>query len=620
MSDKSYTFAMKALSERFKNVNVRDKLQAVKLVYDADIAAGDKSDAFLIYRTSLQCLPGMPKVLTECEKKMKSLSKADSPDTWESIAAKERENTLGMLAIKIQKYQNELADLQVEIEQLEEKSKKLTAEEREERGLPPMDEDHPTMVKLAKLNDKADTVSCHIREMGLRQLELQPNRPYTDEEEALARAFEKRLLSKTKPVDSWPGVLKAVLGAIFKLSADEFTDKRILTEFEALCSQRKEQCSMITGPLQFAITLNEEVKLLNWGLTLVGPNKELRNHMVQGFEYDCQQRFLHSGDTRQFNWKPVPRHLALGCMEKLVEHLKEDIAGYGSQAHEVVAMVHRASAKDKAFKIIRQTVKSGNYEESLEEREPRDEDEPPAPKKPKTKAAAVEPADALVAAVRPVPTPHDSFMEEALKRMEAMSKTVQEVGKSVEKSIAQGFSKLKSEAAVEEKEEKEEKEPRWRRRDSYNNNNNKRDRGHNGNNRRGGFNRGRNNYNNNRRNNHRHNDEDDDDERVAAVASSSNRSDGQRCCFKPCYAPRCERTHEPGQYTPNPEKWKLYSALRRRDYCPQSHESGICRMPSCNYKHGTYNEDGARCDVVEQNAICENFFSSRGCRKSHKIA
>lgn len=63
-TDKTYSFAIKALGERFQ------KCQAIwpptsrkVIVWCADIATAEKSDALL-------SLPGMPEVLAECEIKM----------------------------------------------------------------------------------------------------------------------------------------------------------------------------------------------------------------------------------------------------------------------------------------------------------------------------------------------------------------------------------------------------------------------------------------------------------------------------------------------------------------------------------------------------------------------
>lgn len=344
MSDKSYNFAMKALTERFKGVQVADQAQAVKLVYDADIAAADKSDAFLIYRTSLQSLPGMPKVLTECEEKVRKLKQgASDVKTWEIIATQSRENARGSLKLQIAEYQSKMAKMAVDMRRYEDKIQQYTDEELEERK----DSPPSAVTKHAKLSNERVKMEKIIDDLGMQLLELAPERPFTAAERDAARLKEERLTSHALPTASWPDVLKAILGVIFKLSIDEFEDNRLTVEFKAICVQRKAQCSMSSGPLQYATALNEEVKLLNWGLAFLVPSKALRDDHVQEFEHDAQQRFLQAGDMRQFNWRVAPRHKALGCMDELVEHLKTDLSGYGPQTHEVVALVHRANIMQK---------------------------------------------------------------------------------------------------------------------------------------------------------------------------------------------------------------------------------------------------------------------------------
>lgn len=113
-------------------------------------------------------------------------------------------------------------------------------------------------------------------------------------------------------------------------------------------------------------------------------------------------------NVRQFGWIPVQRHKALGCMELLLEHLKVDFEAYGSHTHEVAASV-RGANNDKKLKIVKKSVKSGKFQETVEEREPRDDEKEVKDHK-KAKSNSSE-SSAHVAVVRPPAASHSSDEE-----------------------------------------------------------------------------------------------------------------------------------------------------------------------------------------------------------------
>ena len=75
MTDK---MAMKSFSKRFEKLDVKDQLEALRLVHDADISAGTKEDVFLIFKSFLHAIPEMPEVLTECDEVMRVIRKQQS--------------------------------------------------------------------------------------------------------------------------------------------------------------------------------------------------------------------------------------------------------------------------------------------------------------------------------------------------------------------------------------------------------------------------------------------------------------------------------------------------------------------------------------------------------------
>ena len=117
---------------------------------------------------------------------------------------------------------------------------------------------------------------------------------------------------------------------------------------------------------------------------------------------------------------------------------------------------------------------------------------------------------------------------------------------------------------------------------------------------------------------------------VAAVTNGPDRSKkngnhGSRmkpltCRMFPCYNPKCDRTHQPGQQVENERKWELNMKLRSKDFCPSSHETGNCPIVDrCKFQHGK--STGSQiCEHVKNDTICQAFFSDRGCPKSHRLA
>lgn len=113
-----------------------------------------------------------------------------------------------------------------------------------------MDSNHRKMIKLTDLHKKAKFSENDMRELGIKTLQLEADRPFTDSEKAQAMQMENRLSTLATPAAPWSTVLKAILGAICKLTVDEFSDIRLAIEFKAICKLRN---AMLDGKWTVAL-------------------------------------------------------------------------------------------------------------------------------------------------------------------------------------------------------------------------------------------------------------------------------------------------------------------------------------------------------------------------------
>jgi hypothetical protein len=92
-----------------------------------------------------------------------------------------------------------------------------------------------------------------------------------------------------------------------------------------------------------------------------------------------------------------------------------------------------------------------------------------------------------------------------------------------------------------------------------------------------------------------------------------------QCRFSPCVSPVCTRNHRPGQHKPDGAAFLRRATFTAQNRCVGFHD-GACErgVGDCSRAHGVGNGQAKeRCPKVGT-GMCEEFFSSGGCRKAHR--
>ncbi len=341
--DKAFAISFKSLQQRFAGVDVSEQSQALKLVYDVDVASSRKDHAFMIFNGCLASVPEMPEVLASCQLLMKTLEEKSDKEHWLKVAeltrADAREATKMQSSALNRVVAEATAGLRSKTRMINDfKEGSATTEQKAK---------HAKWVReKARLEKSLKQANADLQGLRLQSLALEEGAPFSEEEIMHAKAQVQTLsaglsTSAVQPASSqvvWSRVVKAILRKVMKLGNDD-DDHRLRREIKNLCNQRLNSCVLSTSPLQFAQDLQAEILIYKWVLKLMAvPGQEPSSRK---FEYRAQDRFFRGGDMRGFNIPLLDEKDAEGCMSDIVTRLKRDAKIMGAEAHEHVAAISR---------------------------------------------------------------------------------------------------------------------------------------------------------------------------------------------------------------------------------------------------------------------------------------
>ena len=612
MSDKEYSFAIKSTINRYADVDIQDQGARLGFLYDVDLACSDKQVAFTIFKTKLHVLPNMPEIMGKCQLMMEELKRNQEhrKPKWEVFAERKRVLERGTLKAKVEFLQKSLAKSEMEVLQMTTKLAVISDH----------DQKVASNTKLEEAKRMVDSVQKQLEEQGAAFNRSLENGGWTELERKSAEKEAADNVGIASQV-TWERVMKKVLLQALTLDEDE-NDFEAKTALKQEIEHRLNAVEMDSnGSVVLAQKLAKEVSILKWGMRLFESFVHEINTESRIMSWKAQNRFLQCGDMSGYHIPVKDQKSAEGCMENIISLLKAHATSYGAQAHgqNIVAAIKSSGSRTvglKNPKVTMQTIRSGNWEESHEVREPCDDDEEdtPAPKKPKLKFGKAEVAEkSLVAAVRPEPERKMTVHQERAQRdppsdVERMKDDLERKLSKLEADIARVNEQADRRGRERERSprpeyQRRERSPRpdYQRRGQDNgrrpNSNNDRFNGPSSNRGRGG-----------RQGGFR--------DRANNVAAVESRGGSKKCSYNPCFSRRCPLLHAAGQSIPNQGKIKVSTQLRRDDRCVIAHEKGVCE-PRCQMIHGKSNESAACCEALLQNAVCEDFFTKEGCKMNH---
>ena len=82
----SIRYLVQIASTAICGIDVSEQSQALKLIYDVDVATSRKDHAFMIFNGCLATVPEMPEVLASCQLLMKTLEEKGDKERWLKFA------------------------------------------------------------------------------------------------------------------------------------------------------------------------------------------------------------------------------------------------------------------------------------------------------------------------------------------------------------------------------------------------------------------------------------------------------------------------------------------------------------------------------------------------------
>jgi hypothetical protein len=497
------------------------------------------------------------------------------------------------------------------------------------------------------------------------------------EEEQQARAItgeEEKVLRNAD--DTWREIVRKILKTLLVAESDSVAKSK----WQGICENRLEECVVNDKQLlQFAEELQREAKMFQWGIELFTQSAEKKEKRAHKTGYAAWLVFLRNCGDRNAWAEFLYRTKAdsKDILPKIIARLRNEKLSLGNSVQELATVtVCPVKKAKKATKTTRLTTTKGNFAKTTEVQEPISDDEEavkPAMKKMKkaTKEGEEEEDDVPVNAVIPrkVQSEENFEMKRTMNDLSQMIRQQQQQLQQQQQEFQQKLTEKVQELAKIQQPTDERGRGRFNRR-NYNDEDN---RGYNDNYRR---NRRRyNDYNNNnmdmnnnyvsspnyynnnsnKRNNNQntpqltfHNNtpqltlvsnqqQQPHNNSSHAVLAVQNRVRGpcrsrpclyppckfvhepgqHKCAYRPCNSTRCTDSHEPGQHMPNENAMLMKGKFARMNRCKRAHD-GDCTNQHCDRAHGKDNSNGPQCESMRSGDMCEAFFSSQGCLKSHR--